>query len=241
VTEGVPPVYKRVLLKLSGQSLAGGSGFGIDSAAIRRTANELAEVVHAGVELGVVCGGGNIIRGITASAAGMSRTNADYMGMLGSIMNGLALQDALEQAGILTRVMSAIEVKAVAEPHVRRRALRHLEKGRVVIFVAGTGIPFVTTDTGAALRAMEIGAAVLLKGTRVDGVYDSDPEKFPEARRYDRITFSEFLLRGGRLMDGAAIALCQEYKLPILVFNMEVPGNILKAVCGEPIGTIVGV
>jgi uridylate kinase len=236
----VTPIYKRVLIKISGQSLAGSGRFGIDSAAIRRTAQELAEVVHASVELGVVCGGGNIIRGITASAAGMNRSTADYMGMLAGVMNALALQDALEQCGVLTRVMSAIEVKQVAEPHIRRRAIRHLEKGRTVIFAAGTGNPFFTTDTGAALRAMEIGASILLKGTRVDGVYDSDPEKFPEAQRYERITFSEFLHRGLGVMDATAISLCQEHKLPILVFNMEVPGNILKAVCGEANGTIVG-
>jgi uridylate kinase len=232
--------YERVLLKISGQSLAGSQGFGIDTVRIRKTAAEIAEVSRSGVQLGVVCGGGNIIRGITASAEGLGRATADYMGMLASVMNALALQDALEKEGAETRVLSAIEIHQVAEPHIRRRAVRHIEKGRVVIFAAGTGNPFFTTDTGAALRAMEIGAQVLLKGTRVDGVFDSDPEKFPDAQLYDRVTYREFLHRNLGVMDKTAIALCQEHKLPIVVFNMGIPGNILKVVQGQIIGTTVG-
>ena len=231
--------YRRVLLKISGQSLAGGEGFGIGPEAIRETAEQIAEVAELGVELGVVCGGGNVIRGISASSRGISRTTADHMGMLAGVMNALALQDALERAGADTRVMSAIEIDQVAEPHIRRRALRHLEKGRVVIFAAGTGQPFFTTDTGAALRAMEIGAEVLLKGTRVDGVYDADPEKEPGAKRFDRVTYGEFLQRNLGVMDGTAISLCRDNGLPILVFDMSVPGNTLRAVRGESLGTRV--
>ncbi len=234
-------VYKRILLKISGQSLAGEQGWGISPQAIQTTAQEIAEVVSMGVEVGIVCGGGNIIRGIAASAEGLDRTAADYMGMLAGVMNGLALQDALEKCGVTTRLMSAIEIKQVAEPHIRRRAMRHLEKGRVVIFAAGTGNPFFTTDTGAALRAMETGAEVLLKGTRVDGVYDSDPEKFPAAQLYDRVTYREFLLRNLGVMDQTAITLCQDNQLPIVVFNMETLGNLIKVVSGEPIGTVVGI
>jgi len=236
----VKPAYGRILLKISGQSLAGEQGFGIQATSIHDTAEAIAEVAGLGVEVGIVCGGGNIIRGITASAEGLGRAAADYMGMLASVMNGLALQDALERSGVMTRLLSAIEIKQVAEPHVRRRAVRHLEKGRVVIFAAGTGNPFFTTDTGAALRAMEIDAEVLLKGTRVDGVYDSDPEKFPAAQMYDRLTYREFLHRNLGVMDQTAITLCQDHQLPILVFNMEVPGNLMKVVCGEAIGTVVG-
>jgi uridylate kinase len=234
------PEYKRVLLKVSGQRLAGDEGFGLSMPAIQRTAQEIVEVARLGVELGIVAGGGNIIRGLTASRAGMSRANADYMGMLASIMNALALQDALESCGVNTRVLSALEIKQVAEPHIRRRAVRHLEKGRIVIFAAGTGNPFFTTDTGAALRAMEIGADILLKGTRVDGVYDSDPEKFPDAKRYASVTYREFLQRNLGVMDATAISLCQDNKLPIIVFNMSEPGNMLKVICGERIGTSVG-
>ncbi len=234
------PGFKRVLLKVSGQRLAGDEGFGLSMTAIQRTAQEIAEVARQGVELGIVAGGGNIIRGLTASRAGMTRANADYMGMLASIMNALALQDALESCGITTRVLSALEIKQVAEPHIRRRAVRHLEKGRVVIFAAGTGNPFFTTDTGAALRAMEIGADILLKGTRVDGVYDSDPEKFPDAKLYENVTYREFLHRNLGVMDATAISLCQDNKLPIIVFNMSVPGNMQKVICGERIGTSVG-
>ncbi len=234
------PVYKRVLLKISGQSMAGDGGFGIDTSKIRETAEQLVEVSEAGVELGIVCGGGNVIRGITAAAEGLDRTAADYMGMLASVMNALALQDGLEKSGATTRVLSAIEIRQVAEPHIRRRAVRHLEKGRIVIFAAGTGNPFFTTDTGAALRAMEVGAEVLLKGTRVDGVYDSDPEQFPGARKYEQVTYREFLHRNLGVMDATAISLCQDNKLPIVIFNMETQGNILRAIRGEPIGTAVG-
>jgi uridylate kinase len=233
------PVYKRVLLKISGQSLAGERGWGIDSKTIQKTAREIAEVAALGIELGVVCGGGNIIRGITASAEGINRRAADNMGMLGGVINALALQDALEKCGIDTRVLSAIEIRQVAEPHIRRRAIRHLEKGRIVIFAAGTGNPFFTTDTGAALRAMEIGGEVLLKGTRVDGVYDSDPEKNPLARLFDRVTYREFLHQSLGVMDSTAISLCQDNKLPIVVFNMSVSGNILRVISGEAIGTLV--
>ena len=234
------PVYKRVLLKISGQSMAGEGGFGIDTTKIRETAEQIVEVSEAGVELGIVCGGGNVIRGITAAAEGLDRTAADYMGMLASVMNALALQDGLEKSGATTRVLSAIEIRQVAEPHIRRRAVRHLEKGRIVIFAAGTGNPFFTTDTGAALRAMEVGAEVLLKGTRVDGVYDSDPEQFPGARKYEQVTYREFLHRNLGVMDATAISLCQDNKLPIVIFNMETRGNILRAIHGEPIGTAVG-
>ena len=235
------PAYQRVLIKISGQSMAGDQGWGISTPRIQRVAQELAEVMEQGVEVGVVCGGGNIIRGVTAQAEGLNRTAADYMGMLGSVMNALALQDALEKCDIDTRVMSAIEIKQVAEPQIRRRAIRHLEKGRAVIFAAGVGSPFFTTDTAGALRAAEIEAEILLKGTRVDGVYDADPEKFPDATRYDRVTYREFIQRNLGVMDTAAISLAEDRQLPILVFNMEEHGNILKAVCGEPIGTIVGV
>ena len=233
------PAYTRVLLKISGQSLAGSQGFGINPVAIRETAQQIAEVAELGVQLGVVCGGGNIIRGISASSEGISRTTADHMGMLAGVMNALALQDALEKAGANTRVLSAIEINQVAEPHIRRRAIRHLEKGRIVIFAAGTGQPFFTTDTGAALRAMEIGAEILLKGTRVDGVYDSDPEQNPEAQLFERVSYREFLQQNLGVMDATAISLCRDNKLPILVFNMSVPGNILKVVCGEALGTRV--
>ncbi len=234
------PAYKRVLVKISGQSMAGDQGWGIATDRIQLVAEEFADVLALGVEVGIVCGGGNIIRGVTAQAEGLSRTAADYMGMLAGVMNALALQDALEKCGINTRVMSAIEIKQVAEPHIRRRAIRHLEKGRAVVFAAGVGSPFFTTDTAGALRAAEVEAEILLKGTRVDGVYDADPEKFPEAKLYDRVTYREFIQRNLGVMDTAAISLAEDRKLPILVFNMEVPGNILKAVCGEAIGTIVG-
>jgi uridylate kinase len=233
------PVYRRILLKISGQSLAGEQGFGISSGAIRATAQQITEVCELGVEVGIVCGGGNIIRGISAATEGISRATADQMGMLASVMNALALQDALERCGPHTRVLSAVEVNAVAEPHIRRRAIRHLEKGRIVIFAGGTGQPFFTTDTGAALRAMEIGAEILLKGTRVEGVYDSDPERNPDAQLFERVSYRDFLNRNLGVMDNTAISLCQGNKLPIVVFNMNVPGNVLKVVCGERLGTRV--
>jgi uridylate kinase len=233
------PVYRRILLKISGQSLAGEQGFGISSSAIRATAQQITEVCELGVEVGIVCGGGNIIRGISAATEGISRATADQMGMLASVMNALALQDALERCGPHTRVLSAVEVNAVAEPHIRRRAIRHLEKGRIVIFAGGTGQPFFTTDTGAALRAMEIGAEILLKGTRVEGVYDSDPERNPDAQLFERVSYRDFLNRNLGVMDNTAISLCQGNKLPIVVFNMNVPGNVLKVVCGDRLGTRV--
>ncbi len=233
------PAYRRVLLKISGQSLAGEQGFGISPTAIQQTAREIAGVAALGVEVGIVCGGGNIIRGISASSEGISRATADHMGMLASVMNALALQDALERHGADTRVLSAIEINQVAEPHIRRRAMRHIEKGRIVIFAAGTGQPFFTTDTGAALRSMEIGAEVLLKGTRVDGVYDADPEKHPEARLFDRVTYADFLQQNLGVMDGTAISLCRDNKMPIVVFNMSVQGNVERVVRGEALGTRV--
>jgi uridylate kinase len=237
----VKPAYKRVVIKVSGQSLAGDKGWGISTTRIQRVAQELAEVISLGVQVGIVCGGGNIIRGVTAQAEGLSRTAADYMGMLAGVMNALALQDALEKCEINTRTMSAIEIKEVAEPYIRRRAVRHLEKGRAVIFAAGVGSPFFTTDTAGALRAAEIEAEILMKGTRVEGVYDADPEKFPDAKLYDRLTYREFIHRNLGVMDTSAISLAEDRKIPILVFNMEIPGNILKVVCGESLGTTVGI
>ena len=234
------PAYKRVLVKLSGQSLAGDAGIGISAERIRETAFEIHEIADMGVEVGVVCGGGNVMRGITARDQGMGREAADYIGMLATLMNALALQDALEALGANTRVLSAIEIRQLAEPHIPRRAVRHIEKGRIVIFAGGTGNPLFTTDTGAALRAAEMGADVLLKGTRVDGVYDSDPEKFPEAQLYDQVTYKEFLHRNLGVMDAAAIQLCLENKLPIVVFNLGTPGNLKRVISGEPIGTRVG-
>ena len=231
--------YSRVLLKLSGEGLAGESGFGIDPTVISSVAKEIRDVHERGVQLGIVIGGGNVIRGVAASAAGMERSNADYMGMLASVINGMALQDALEKEGIQTRVQTALEFKAVAEPYIRRRAIRHLEKGRIVIFSAGTGNPFFTTDTAAALRAAELQADVVLKATKVDGVYTADPTKDPGASRYDRLTYKEVLAQELEFMDQAAIALCRENKLPIVVFDMKVPGNISRVIEGEAIGTKV--
>ena len=231
--------YSRVLLKLSGEGLAGESGFGIDPAVISSVAKEIRDVHERGVQLGIVIGGGNVIRGVAASAAGMERSNADYMGMLASVINGMALQDALEKEGIQTRVQTALEFKAVAEPYIRRRAIRHLEKGRIVIFSAGTGNPFFTTDTAAALRAAELQADVVLKATKVDGVYTADPTKDPGASRYDRLTYKEVLAQELEFMDQAAISLCRENKLPIVVFDMKVPGNISRVIEGEAIGTKV--
>ncbi len=231
--------YRRVLLKLSGEALAGPAGYGIDASVIAAFAAELREVHRIGCELALVIGGGNIFRGIAASAAGIDRATGDYMGMLATVINALALQDALEKLGVPTRVLSAIEMQQVAEPYIRRRATRHLEKGRVVIFAGGTGNPFFTTDTAASLRAMEIGAQVIFKATRVDGVYSADPEKVPGAVRFDELTYIDVLNRQLAVMDSTAISLCMDNDLPILVFNLMQPGNILRAVLGERIGTMV--
>jgi uridylate kinase len=231
--------YRRILLKLSGEALLGQQEFGIDTAVVSEIAAEIQEVRDLGVEVAVVIGGGNIFRGVVGTSRGMDRATADYMGMLATIFNALALQDALERRGVQTRVMSAIEMQQVAEPYIRRRATRHLEKGRVVIFAAGTGNPFFTTDTAASLRAMEIGADVIFKATRVDGVYDADPETHPNAVRFDELTYIDVLNRQLQVMDATAISLCMDNSLPILVFNMMQPGNIVKAVSGVRIGTLV--
>ncbi len=231
--------YRRVLLKLSGEAFAGPAGYGIDPDVLAKFSAELKEVHSLGCELALVIGGGNIFRGIAASTRGVDRATADYMGMLATVINALALQDALEKIEVPTRVLSAIEMQQVAEPYIRRRAARHLEKGRVVIFAAGTGNPFFTTDTAASLRAMEIGAQIIFKATRVDGVFDADPMKHPNAKRFDELTYIDVLNRQLQVMDATAISLCMDNGLPILVFNMLVPGNIKKAVSGEKIGTIV--
>jgi uridylate kinase len=233
------PRYKRILLKLSGEALQGAQGYGVDAEVLRTIAEEIHDLVDLEVEVAVVIGGGNIFRGLSAAASGMDRASADYMGMLATVMNSLALQDALEQRGVHTRVLSAIEMKEVAEPYIRRRATRHLEKGRVVIFGAGTGNPYFTTDTAAALRAMEVHAEVLLKATKVDGIYDRDPKQFNDAVRYEVLTYHEVLARDLNVMDSTAISLCKENGLRILVFNMLEHGNIRRAVCGERIGTVV--
>jgi len=233
--------YKRILLKLSGEALAGEQGYGIEPAVLEGIAEEVGAVRTLGVEVAIVIGGGNIFRGLQASASGMDRASADYMGMLATVINGLALQNTLEKAGLKTRVQSAIDMPAVAEPYIRRRAIRHLEKGRVVIFAAGTGNPFFTTDTAAALRAAEIGAEVILKATKVDGIYSSDPLVDPKAVRLPTVTYIEVLNRGLRVMDTTAISLCMDNKLPIGVFNLGVPGNLRRMVMGEPgVGSFVG-
>ena len=231
--------YHRVLLKISGEALAGAGGYGIDRQVLVGFAAELRDVHAAGCELALVIGGGNIFRGIAGGALGIDRATGDYMGMLATVINALALQDALEKLAVPTRVLSAIEMQEVAEPYIRRRATRHLEKGRVVIFAAGTGNPFFTTDTAASLRAMEIGAEVIFKATRVDGVYDADPEKHPEATRFDELTYIDVLNRNLQVMDSTAISLCMDNGLPILVFNMLEQGNIMRAVSGVRIGTLV--
>lgn len=234
------PVYKRILLKLSGEALQGEGQFGIDPKVLDELAEQLKELVEMKVEVAIVIGGGNIFRGLSASAKGMDRASADYMGMLATVINSVALQDACERAGIYTRVLSAIEMKEIAEPYIRRRATRHLEKGRVVIFGAGTGNPYFTTDTAAALRAMEVNAEVLLKATKVDGVYDKDPAKHDDAVKFERLSYLEVLQRGLHVMDSTAISLCKENDLPIVVFDMLSAGNIRKVVCGESLGTVVG-
>jgi len=233
------PAYRRVVLKLSGEALAASRGYGIDPETLARVAGEIRDVVQRGVQLAVVIGGGNIFRGIAASAGGMDRATGDYMGMLATVINALALQDAVEKAGVPTRVLSAIEMRAVAEPYIRRRAIRHLEKGRVVVFAAGTGNPFFTTDTAGALRAVEIGAEAILKATRVDGIYTADPEKDPTATRLPRVGYIEVLNRGLGVMDTTAISLCMDNKLPIVVFDLNRPGNIVRIVNGEAVGSVV--
>jgi uridylate kinase len=233
------PVYKRVLLKLSGEALMGDQPFGIDPAVATQIAREISEIQQLGVQTGIVIGGGNLFRGLAASARGMDRATADYMGMLATVINALALQDALEHQNVLTRVATAIEMRAVAEPFIRRRAVRHLEKGRVVIFAAGTGNPYFTTDTAAALRAMEMRAEVLLKATKVDGIYAADPVTHPHAERYERISYLQVLERGLQVMDATAISLCMDNKLPIVVFNLTRPGNMRRAIAGEAVGTTV--
>ena len=234
------PRYKRILLKLSGEALAGEQGYGIDPAVLERLAQEIRTIHDLSVESAIVIGGGNIFRGIQASASGMDRASADYMGMLATVINGLALQGTLERAGLLTRCQSAIDMPAVAEPYIRRRAIRHLEKGRIVIFAAGTGNPFFTTDTAAALRAVEVGAEIIFKATKVDGIYTADPLLDPSAVRLPHVTYIEALNRGLRVMDTTAISLCMENKLPIGVFNLNTPGNLLRVVCGDPnVGSFV--
>ena len=234
-----PPKYRRILLKLSGEILAGEGKFGISASVISKLADDIKAVHELGIQLGIVIGGGNIFRGVQAGAEGLDRTSGDYMGMLATAINALALQDILEQRGIDTRVMSAIEMREIAEPYIRRRARRHLEKGRIVIFACGTGNPYFTTDTAASLRAMEIGAEVLLKGTKVDAVYDKDPVIDSTAKPYKELTFMEVLQKELKVMDAAAISLCMDNKLPIIVFDVGTEGNLKKVVVGESIGTIV--
>ena len=233
------PVYKRILLKLSGEALMGDQQFGVDPAVASRIARDVGEIQGLGVETAIVIGGGNIFRGLAASTRGMDRATGDYMGMPATVINALALQDALEQQGVVTRVMSAIEMRAVAEPFIRRRAIRHLEKGRAVIFAGGTGNPYFTTDTAAALRAMEMRANVIMKATKVDGIYTADPMKDPQATRYETISYLQVLEKRLQVMDATAISLCMDNQLPILVFNLRTPGNLRRAVLGEPVGSLV--
>lgn len=236
----VPAVrYRRILLKLSGEALLGDRQYGVDPEFCRTIAEQIARVKAVGVEIGIVVGGGNIFRGLAASARGMDRATGDYIGMLATVMNGLALQDALEKVGVPTRVMTAIAMHQVAEPYIRRRAVRHLEKGRVAIFVAGTGNPYFTTDSAAALRAIEIGADVLLKATKVDGVYDADPVTHPGARRYAELVYADLLRDQLKVMDAAAVSLCMENDLPIVVFDLNEPDNIVRVVRGEAVGTVI--
>jgi uridylate kinase len=241
-TEPAPPGavrYRRILLKLSGEALLGDRQYGVDPAVCAFIAKQVAEVRSTGVEIGIVVGGGNIFRGMAAAARGMDRATGDYIGMLATVMNGLALQDAIERIGIPVRVLSAIAMNEIAEPYIRRRAVRHLEKGRVTIFVAGTGNPYFTTDTAAALRAVEIGAEVLLKATKVDGVYDADPMTNASARRYDRLSYHDVLRDQLKVLDAAAVSLCMENDLPILVFDLNAPDNIRRVAAGEPVGTLI--
>jgi uridylate kinase len=232
--------YQRILLKLSGEMLAGDAGHGIDEGVLDGIADEVRDVHALGVQVGLVTGGGNIFRGLAASTRGMDRVGADHMGMLATVINGLALQHALEKRGLYTRVMSAIEMARVCEPYIRRRAVRHLEKGRIVVLAAGTGNPYFTTDTAAALRAIEVGADVILKATKVDGVYSGDPVRDPAATFFPRISYLDILNRGLKVMDSTAISLCMDNHLPLVVFNAGVPGNLMRVVQGEPVGTVVG-
>ena len=234
------PAYQRVLLKLSGEALQGDGEYGISPAVIETIAAEIKELFDLGVELAIVIGGGNIFRGVRASAQGMDRANADYMGMLATVINALALQDAMENAGVPTRVQTAIGMSELAEPYIRRRAVRHLEKGRAVIFAAGTGNPYFTTDTAAALRAMELHAEIILKATKVDGVYDADPMKHRDAKKFDKLGYLQVLERDLKVMDSTAISLCRDNELPIIVFNLKTRGNMKRVICGEPVGTLVG-
>ncbi len=236
----VIPRYRRVVLKLSGEALAGDKGYGIDPAVVSSIASEVKKIVSNNVQVAIVVGGGNIWRGVAGSTQGMDRTTADYMGMLATVINSMALQDGLSKQGMDTRVQTAIEMREVAEPYIRLRAIRHLEKGRVVIFAAGTGNPYFSTDTTAALRAAEIEAEIILMAKTVDGVYDSDPKKNPEAEKFDRLTYIEVLNRGLTVMDTTAISLCMDNKIPLLVFNLNQSGNIMKAIMGETIGTYIG-
>jgi uridylate kinase len=231
--------FNRILLKLSGEAMAGPLSFGIDPDRVKGLASEIAAIVQAGVQVGVVVGGGNIFRGIKLAAKNMDRVTGDHMGMLATVINSLALQDALEQMGVYTRVMSAIEMHEVAEPYIRRRAIRHLEKGRVVIFAAGTSNPYFSTDTGAALRALEIHAQVIAKATKVDGVYDKDPMKYADAVKYDEIGYTEVLTKSLGVMDATSIAMCRDNKLPIIVFNLNTNGNIMRMAMGESVGTVI--
>lgn len=231
--------YRRVLLKLSGEALMGEAGYGIDPKVVDELADQVKQIAEDGIELAVTVGGGNIFRGMAGSAEGMERSQADYIGMLATCMNALALQDAFERKGIPTRVMSAIEMRQICEPYIRRKAIRHLEKGRVIIFAAGTGNPYFTTDTTAALRACEINAECLLKATKVDGIYDKDPVKHPDAQRFEKLSYLEVLAKELHVMDTTATSLCMDNNLPILVFDMTVPGNIARVLKGENVGTIV--
>lgn len=231
--------YRRILLKLSGESLMGSQGFGIDANMLRHYAEQIKTLVNMGVEVAIVIGGGNIYRGLQAEESGIDRVQGDYMGMLATVINGMALQSALEEAGVFTRLISALAMQQVAEPYIRRRAIRHLEKGRVVIFSAGTGSPYFTTDSAAALRANEIGAEVILKGTRVDGIYSADPEKDPNATRFDSLTFAKVISQGLSVMDMTAFTLCQENNIPIIVFDINDASNLKRIIAGEQVGTIV--
>jgi uridylate kinase len=236
----VEPVFKRILLKLSGEALAAGQGFGVDPVRVHEIAAEIQEVHALGVEIAIVVGGGNFFRGVAMQARNMDRAAADYMGMLATTINALALQDALEKQNVYTRVMSAIEMKEVAEPFIRRRAIRHLEKGRIVIFAAGTGSPYFSTDTAASLRAVEIHANVIMKATKVDGIYDADPMLVKDAKRFEQISYTEVLQKGLKVMDATAISLCRENNTPIVIFDLNIAGNIRRVVMGERVGSLVG-